>query len=361
MFRYNIFIILVYSILSNFIIFSQEKVTLTFAGDLMAHDVNFRTEPLADIYSGVKDQLLSDDLSFINLEFPIDETRDQSSYPSFNVHPEYVKAAIDGGFDVFSMANNHTNDYGYNSVIKTVENMEEFRIHEQIIYSGIYGEEESTFKVETIQVKNLKIGFLSVSQFNNNFWNKEGAAKIYIADYNIKEDVDVLRSFIEEVSGDYDCFILSYHGGAEYKQEPSTTRKDFFIDLTEAGVDILWGHHPHVLQPWTQFSTENGDKLIMHSMGNFVSGQLAIVDPIVHDINFAATGFSSLFKVELDLVNGKLEILPPEINMIANIRNENNFFVVVNKEVALESPMSEDWKSFYTKMFPVAEERIRKY
>lgn len=358
MIRFNVFFIILFSFIP---LFSQDRVKLTFAGDLMAHDVNFRTKPLSDIYSGVSSYIDNDDLSFINLEFPIDNTRSQTSYPSFNVHSEYIKAAIDGGFDVFSLANNHSNDYGIDSVLQTLVNMDKFRIEDQIVYSGIYREDETTFKVETIQVKNMSIGFLSVSQFNNNFWNKEGAAKIYIADYNNPEDVEKLTAYIEEVSGNFDCMILAYHGGLEYKTEPSKVRSDFFMDMTKAGVDILWGHHPHVLQPWTHFTTDSGDKLIMYSMGNFISGQLAIVDPIVHDINFAATGLSSLFKVELDIVDDVLKIFDPKPEMIANIRNENNFFVAVDKEAALESPMSEDWKNFYIKMFPVAENRIREY
>lgn len=340
--------------------FSEDRVLLTFAGDLMAHDVNFRTEPLSDIYQGVSSYLKSDDLSFANLEFPIDSTRKQSSYPSFNVHPEYIEAAINSGFDVFSLGNNHTNDWGYDSVIQTVKNMDNFVQKHQIIYSGIYGEGDREFQVESIQVKNLNIGFLSIGQFNNNFWNKEGAAKIYIADYKNPEDVDKLINFIKDVADDFDCLILAYHGGLEYKKGPREQRKDFFLSLTDAGVDILWGHHPHVLQPWTQFHTDDGDKLIMYSMGNFISGQLAIVDPIDNDINFAATGFSALFQLELDMVDGKLIIFNPEPKMIANVRNENNYFVAVNKSAALEHPMSEDWKNFYIKMFPVAEYRIRK-
>ncbi len=341
-------------------LYSNENVKLTFAGDLMAHDVNYRTEPLSDIYEGVAEQLFNDDLSFVNLEFPIDETRKQSSYPSFNVHPKYIEAAINSGFDVFALGNNHTNDFGINSVNKTIKNMDKFRNEHSITYSGVYKEDESDFKVETIQVKDLTIGFISITQFSNNYWNEEGAAKIYTVDYEEPGMARKLMKFVLEVTDNYDCLILSYHGGTEYKDNPSNARKKFFMDLTLVGVDILWAHHPHVLQPWDLFTTDNGDKLIMYSMGNFISGQLAIVDPIEHDINFAATGFSSLFNAELKMENGKLKILDAGPKMIANVRNENNYFVAVNKEVALNHPMSVDWKNFYIKMFPVAENRIRK-
>lgn len=325
----------------------------------MAHDVNYKTAPLSDIYKGVRSELINDDLSFINLEFPIDETIKQSSYPAFNVHPGYVEAAIDGGFDVFSLANNHTNDYGIDSVLKTVDNMEKFQDKESVIYSGVFREDKKGFRVEVIQVKDIKVGFIAMSEFNNNYWNKAGAKKIYITDYKNSEHVDRLEKFIKSIDEQVDCLILSYHGGAEYKQNPSEGRKEFFSRMIDAGVDILWGHHPHVLQPWYKQSREDGDKLVMYSLGNFVSGQLAIVDPENHNINFAATGFSSLFKVDVKMEDGKLKILKAEPKMIANVRNENNYFVTVFKSVALGHPMNDKWKEFYKKMFPLAEYRVR--
>lgn len=326
----------------------------------MSHDVNYRTKPLSAIYEGIKEHLLNDDLSFINLEYPIDEDRPQSSYPSFNVHPEYVEAAIIAGFDVFSMANNHTNDFGLKSVNKTVKNMDRFVNDYGIFYSGIDRKSTGNYQIEMIQIENFRIGYLAVTQFNNNYWSEKGAAKIYVKDYRNPEEVDDLISFIEQEEGDYDCFILSYHGGLEYKSDASNLRKNFFDRLIDAGVDILWGHHPHVLQPWVHETREDGDKLIMYSMGNFISGQLAIVDPVEHDINFAATGFSSLFKLKLVMDDGVIRIKDPGPEMIANVRNENNYFVTVEKHVALEQPMSDEWKAFYEKMFPVAEYRIRK-
>lgn len=351
-------LLIIYTLAS--VLYGQDSVKLTFAGDLMAHDINFKTKPLTDIYKGVNDILLSDDLSFINLEFPIDEERIQSSYPSFNVHPDYLEAAITSGFDVFSLANNHTNDFGLGSVIKTINNMNLLKERFSIIYSGVYGDGESRFSVETIQVREMTLGYIAITQFNNNYWNKEGAARIYTVDYKNSEESEKFLEFIKEISGNYDCLILSYHGGREYLYNTEPDRAEFFDKTIEAGVDIVWAHHPHVLQPWKHFSTDRGDKLILYSMGNFISGQLAIVDPNEHNENFAATGFSSLFTTELKKIDGRLVIENSTPNMIANIRNENNYFVAVEKDDALKSPMSDEWKKFYEKMFPIAENRIRK-
>ncbi len=352
------FLLILFFIEFHFFSSAQEVVKLTFAGDLMAHDINFRTEPLTDIYKGVSDTLLEDDLSFVNLEFPVDDDREQSSYPSFNVHSTYIEAAIDSGFDIFSLGNNHTNDFGLKSLQKTVANMKKFEREKMITYSGVF-DDDFKFKTQTIQIGELKIGFIAVTQFNNNYWNKEGAKRVYKVDYKLEEESSDFLSYIESIDNDFDCLVLSYHGGEEYKPKPSLERLEFFDKLIIAGVDILWGHHPHVLQPWKLIEGENGDKLIMYSMGNFISGQLAIVDPVDHDLNFAATGFSALFKVELELVDGKLKIRKAEPDLIANVRNSNNFFVAVNKDDALTMEMNHDWSEFYKKMFSIAESRIR--
>ena len=61
-------------------------LSLTFAGDIMAHDVNYNRPPYSKIYEHVAPYLLSDDLSFGNLEFPCDPEKPMSNFPCFNVH-----------------------------------------------------------------------------------------------------------------------------------------------------------------------------------------------------------------------------------------------------------------------------------
>ena len=90
----------------------KKPLNLSFAGDIMAHNVNFRMKNYALIYEDIAPLLKENDVCFANLETPVCETREYQSYPCFNVHAEYVQAAIDAGFNVFSLANNHTNDQG---------------------------------------------------------------------------------------------------------------------------------------------------------------------------------------------------------------------------------------------------------
>lgn len=337
----------------------EPVITLTFAGDIMAHDINFKTKPLSSIYAGVSETLKNDDLSFGNLEFPVDPQKPYTSYPSFNVQPEYVEEAIKAGFDVFSLANNHTNDRGYASVVRTYNSLQKLKDRYPIYHSGIYFKERELSVVE-IKKKGLKIGFLAVSQFMNNNVSVKGRDMVYIFDYNKPADVNKLEEFITSESGKYDCFILSYHGGREYVPQPSAAKKRFYTRMLKAGVDILWGHHPHVLQPWYQTAGEEGDKLALYSLGNFISGQLTIVDPLKTEDNFSSTGFSSLFQVKIKKrKEGGVHIVETNPLIIGNVRNEKRMMVVEFPEDVYKREMPEEWMNFYRVLFAESEKRMK--
>jgi hypothetical protein len=100
--------------------------------------------------------------------------------------------------------------------------------------------------------------------------------------------------------------------------------------------------------PGSLINTPDGDKIIMYSLGNFISGQLAIVDPVEHDLNFAATGISAIFEIVAKKDNNKIR-MEPKIKMMANVRNPKRFFVAVKQEDFLKYGMSKEWEDFYIK------------
>ena len=83
---------------------TPSRLRLTFGGDIMAHIENFRMADYSMIYADIEEIIKNDDLSFANLETPVHGGRPYESYPTFNVQPPYAQAAIDAGFDVFSLA-----------------------------------------------------------------------------------------------------------------------------------------------------------------------------------------------------------------------------------------------------------------
>ena len=98
---------------------NKKELTLLFAGDIMAHSVNYRISDYSKIWRDVQYLIEPADLAFGNIEAPIDTTQETQNYPNFNMSLEYVPAAIDAGFDVFSLCNNHTNDQNLNGIKET--------------------------------------------------------------------------------------------------------------------------------------------------------------------------------------------------------------------------------------------------
>ena len=98
---------------------AQSSLTLLFAGDIMAHTPNFSMADYGKIWEAVTPLVSSCDLSFANIESPVMTSRAFSTYPDFNMQPTYPEAAIKAGFNVFSTANNHSNDQGLEGIQET--------------------------------------------------------------------------------------------------------------------------------------------------------------------------------------------------------------------------------------------------
>ncbi|MEH7301021.1 CapA family protein, partial [Neobacillus drentensis] len=71
-----------------------------------------------------------------------------------------------------------------------------------------------------------------------------------------------------------DIVVMSIHWGIEYQRIPTNNQKDLARFLANEGVDIIFGSHPHVLQPMEWLNTTDGRKtFVVYSLGNFISAQ----------------------------------------------------------------------------------------
>ncbi len=143
-----------------------ERLLLTFLGDLMAHGVNFRAPDYAAAYLPVRAFLRRDNLTFANLETPVDPSRECSSYPQFNVGLDYLAAAVEAGIEVFSLANNHSFDQGREGLAATIASLQaagrgSFR---RIWYAGTRAGLGEEFRPVEILVGGWRIGFLAAVQ-----------------------------------------------------------------------------------------------------------------------------------------------------------------------------------------------------
>ena len=286
---------------------SIPALQLTFAGDLMAHAVNFNMSAYDLIYTDVEKILHNDDLSFVNIETPICDALPLSTYPCFNVHTPYLRAAIGAGFDVLSLANNHTNDHGkigIDGTLAAVRTVQKERYASEIsprllIFSGLKDSDNDRIQVTPLVYKGWNILFCSVTEILNSYDSSKD--RLYYS-APTKQGRSALISLIKEARKRYPCdlFILGLHlNEPEYGRTVSEAKKAWFKQLGEAGVDIIWAHHPHVMQSWETITVERPLLLrkaastgytgisdlkeaavseqckvfCMYSMGNFISGQ----------------------------------------------------------------------------------------
>ena len=147
-------------------------ISLLFAGDIMAHSVNYAISDFPKIWRDVKYFIEPADLAFANIESPIDDTRKPHTYPNFNMPQAYIEAAIDAGFDVFSLSNNHTNDQGLNGIKETVKSTQRLverskERGEDIYFSGLKDGKKADFTYNLIEKKGWKILFLPVTEILN--------------------------------------------------------------------------------------------------------------------------------------------------------------------------------------------------
>lgn len=232
--------------LSSFIPQKDKEITLLAVGDIMLgrycnvqmlKQKNFR-------YPFLKTANLtsSADITFGNLEAPFLESCPTTETGMiFCARPEAIEGLIFGGFDILSLANNHILNHGQKGLEQTKELLEK----NNILYSPLIPSSDLTIK----KINNLSLGFLSFD----------------LVTYPNTQVIEKVKENISKVN----ILIVSLHWGTEYQKEPSLQQRKLARELVDAGVKIIIGHHPHVIQPVESY--ENG--LIFYSLGNFVFDQ----------------------------------------------------------------------------------------
>ncbi len=327
---------------------SEAELHLVFLGDIMAHDVNYRMQDYSRIYRYVSHLFNDADYVFGQLEFVIDPDRPQSSYPRFNVHPPYVEAAVGAGVRVFSVANNHSTDFGEAGVEATLGSMQELARQEDVWFSGLNQESGESRGPVSLPHDGFAIGFYAVTRLLNDTSGADLVA--YVPRYDLDATARFLRT-LTDWTRDFDLFILSVHDGIEYSQVADGQTVSFMTAAADAGVDIVWGHHPHVLQQWFVYDRDGDSRspaVIMPSMGNFVSGQTWQLTADRGEAAWAATGDSAVVRVIMRETPAGLLPDRIEADMITHLRDPAGGVTVRLLDGLFEyEDLDNEWREFY--------------
>ncbi|MCL7747954.1 CapA family protein [Halalkalibacter alkaliphilus] len=267
----------------------EEETTITIGavGDVLLHERVYVPAETEDGYDfmpmleKVGPLLQEPDFLMANFEsIPGGVEIGLSTYPSFNSPHEIVTDLQSLGVDMAIGANNHTIDRG----VRAVESALDFFDEVGMDYVGVYRDTADRETERIVTIEDITLGVLAYTYGTNGIPIPEGHEDIValIDPDRIEKDVKALREKV-------DILIVHMHWGDEYIHEPNQKQRELAQLLSEAGVDIVFGHHPHVLQPIDLLEQEDGhETYVFYSLGNFFSGQ-----------NFEYTDIGGLATIEV--------------------------------------------------------------
>ncbi len=205
--------------------------------------------------------LSSGDVTFGNLEGVFTDTQkgakncgSSKNCWTFGMPSKYVDCLTNAGFDLISIANNHTGDFGQTGRTNTVNVLKKAGL----TYAGL-----TSCPSAILEKNGVKYGFCAFAP---------NRGTVQITDYARAQQI------VKDLESKCDIVIVSFHGGAEGSKHQHVTRKtevflghnrgnvyEFARKVIDAGADVVFGHGPHVTRAVDLYK----DRFIIYSMGNF--------------------------------------------------------------------------------------------
>lgn len=248
----------------------SNELSMVMTGDCLLHKPVYSaalqkdgTYSFKSMFEYISPLIKGKDLAYYNQESIIGgKSLGLSSYPRFNSPEEIGDDMVDMGFNMVSLANNHTMDKNEVGVINSVNY---WKTKPGVYYTGqALSEEDRENNIKIKEKNGIKYAFFSYTTVTNGLLPSTG--KEYLT--NIYSD-EKAKKDIEKVKGKVDLIIVAMHWGVEYTNNETEEQKKIASYLSSLGVNLIIGTHPHVIQPITYVN----DTLVFYSLGNFISSQ----------------------------------------------------------------------------------------
>lgn len=283
-------------------------------GDIMCHkkqleDARYtgRFEDGVDYYFDhnfryISPALMYPDLMIGNLETVFASiSAGYTGFPFFNTPDSLAKSLKNAGFDVLTTANNHALDQGGAGLVRTISILD----NNNLYHTGTFDSPESASSTLIIDVNGVKIGILASAYAIQNIGTITEEEQSYMLSVS---SVDYLKSEVADLkNAGAQIIVASMHWGYENNYEVYDDQAQLAPILVEAGVDIIFGHHPHILQSveYMQVQLPDGttnSAVVCWSLGNFLAnspmrleqeGAICYVylsfDPVTEDVTITKT------------------------------------------------------------------------
>ena len=253
--------------------FAQEPPHLTVAagGDVMfgrLTETGLVTIEDADPFAEVKEQLMAADLAIVNLETALCDAPPRAGLrPTFTAPTELAALLAEAGVDVAVLANNHSLDCGVDGLAQTIDALRAVGITP--LGAATQG---SPLEPTVIEVGGRRVALLAATLILPNRalseenpdpdWSQRIA---YLSHDDATSLLPVRIGTARETYG-ADLVVIALHWGAEGATAPSSSQVELAHLLVDSGVDLVLGHHAHVMQQTESYHRGT----IAYCLGNLV-------------------------------------------------------------------------------------------
>jgi poly-gamma-glutamate synthesis protein (capsule biosynthesis protein) len=248
---------------------SPRVTTVTVVGDVMLGRRVGAATTAAAALAPLNERLKSADLTVGNLESTLsDDGKPRQAGDSFAASPDVLPALASAGFDVLSLANNHTGDYGPRAFAATVHAFDASPIHR--VGAGL--DDEEAWRPVGIDVNGVQFGFVAFNAIGESpraTTDRAGVAEVRMEPRTgplNRDDLQRLTSTISDLARQVDVVIVMPHWGTQYTNVAVRDQRRVAAAMVRAGADVVVGSHPHVVQGIELF----GGHVVLNSLGNFV-------------------------------------------------------------------------------------------
>lgn len=241
--------------------------------------------PFENIQGLISDQ----DIVFANLEGPIvtNHTQTPDFTTSFDFDPQIAPLIASQGYNLVSLANNHTLDKGPDNFEGSIKYLNEAGV--QTV--GHPRNETGDYSYEK-EIKGQNFVFLAFNEAVNPVFDSDLA-------------VETVRTAAENKD---DFVVVSIHWGIEYQLQSAEFQRILAHKFIDAGADLIIGHHPHVTQEVEVYE----NSMIFYSLGNFIFDQYFSQDTqeeLAFEMSLSSNGDLSYKLIPVKSIKSQPEIM----------------------------------------------------
>jgi len=262
------------------------------------------------------------DLVGANLEGAVTENGEHYSpvkTHDFAFNPDYVLDLKKYGFNFFNLANNHFYDQGQDGLLETRKILND----QGYLYSGNHLREINEDVYRIIEVGDKQVAMIGLNITAGMF------------------DLEDFENLTKELKQKSDILVVNIHWGVEYSIEQNSKQIDLAHNLVDIGVDLIIGHHPHVVQGVEVYK----GKFIFYSLGNFIFDQYFSEDTqtgLAVGIDFSENTRVDLFPIQskmshVEFMEGQQKIdFLEKLAKVSNLEEiktdtlENGYIIIEN-------------------------------